>query len=173
MVEACDLAMIPDGTYDFVLASQVLEHSANPLRALQEWKRVLIANGALLVIVPDKHSTFDHQRPFTAIEHIEADFRADVSEDDLTHVDEVLALHDLTLDPPAGSWEEFRERCLRNFEVRGIHHHVFSSETLTWMFARLQMRVLTVSTERPHHIVGFAQKVDDAARGRSGLQPQF
>jgi len=41
VAEASDLSMVPDETYDFVLASHVLEHIANPLRALQEWKRVL------------------------------------------------------------------------------------------------------------------------------------
>src|SRR6266481_1911809 len=54
VAEACDLSMIPDGAYDFVLASHVLEHVANPLRALQEWKRVLVPEGTVLVIVPDK-----------------------------------------------------------------------------------------------------------------------
>jgi SAM-dependent methyltransferase len=161
VAEACDLATIPNGTYDFVLASHVLEHSANPLSSLQEWKRVLTAGGVLLVVVPDKRYTFDHWRQFTPIEHIEADFRANVREDDLTHLDEVLALHDVGLDPWTATQEEFRERCLRNSEIRAIHHHVFSPETLNRMFTRLRMRTLSMSAERPNHIVGFAQKVDE------------
>ena len=52
ITDACDLQAIPDASYDFVAASHVLEHTANPLRALQEWKRVLRPGGALLVLVP-------------------------------------------------------------------------------------------------------------------------
>src|SRR5882762_3162326 len=107
VAEACDLSAIADEQYDFVAASHVLEHSANPLRAVQEWKRVLKPDGALLVIVPYKYGTFDRRRSFTAFEHVEADFRAKVSEGDLTHVDEILSRHDLSLDPGAGSPEQF------------------------------------------------------------------
>ncbi len=151
--------MVGTGSYDFVLASHVLEHVANPLRALREWKRVLKPEGVLLVLVPDKLTTFDHRRPFTTIEHLEADFRANTQENDLTHVDEILALHDLSLDLPAGSPEAFRERCLQNHSFRAVHHHVFSLEVLGLALQRSGLRVLVLATERPCHIVGFAQKV--------------
>jgi SAM-dependent methyltransferase len=158
VAEASDLSTIPHGTYDFVLASHVLEHVANPLRALQEWTRVLKPQGTLLVVVPHKGGTFDHRRAFTSFDHIEADFQASVSEDDLTHLREIVELHDLDLDPAAGSEQQFLERCMRNSSVRGMHHHVFSPEVLILMLTRLQMRVLNVAIERPFHIVGFAQK---------------
>jgi SAM-dependent methyltransferase len=158
VAEACDLLAIPDASYDFLVASHVLEHIANPLRALQEWKRVLKPGAALLILVPDRRNTFDHRRPFTSFEHIESDFLAHTREDDLTHLDEILSLHDLKLDPGAGSREQFVGRCLRNDEIRAMHHHVFSSEVLAAMFVRLNMRVLNFSFERPDHIVFFARK---------------
>jgi SAM-dependent methyltransferase len=158
VAEACDLSTMRDGTYDFVLASHVLEHIANPLRALQEWTRVLSPGGVLLVIVPDKRGGFDHKRPFTPFAHIKQDFEANTGEDDLTHLTEILALHDLRLDPPAGTSEQFRERCLRNSSVRAIHHHVFSEDVLARMFAGLSLRALMIAMERPNHVIGFAQK---------------
>jgi len=100
------------------------------MRALREWKRVLKVGGALLVIVPDRRRTFDHKRPFTTIEHLESDFQANTPEDDLTHLDEILALHDPSLDPFAGSRQQFRERCLQNSCFRAMHHHVYSPEVL-------------------------------------------
>jgi ubiquinone/menaquinone biosynthesis C-methylase UbiE len=160
IVEACDLGVVPDASYDFVVASHVLEHIANPLRALQEWKRVLKPGGALLALVPDRRHTFDHKRPFTSFEHIESDFAEKTQEDDLTHLDEIRSLHDLSLDPGAGSREQFLARCLRNVEFRAMHHHVFSAEVLAAMFARLDMQVLSVSLERPEHVIGLARRTD-------------
>ena len=122
---ATDLASITDGSYDFLLASHILEHVANPLRALQEFHRVVKPNGSLLIAVPNQLHSFDHRRPLTTFAHLEADLAANTDESDVTHLDEILALHDLEMDKPAGSPEEFRARCLRNREARCMHHHVF------------------------------------------------
>lgn len=158
--EACNLNGISDAKYDFVLASHVLEHTANPLRALLEWYRVLVPGGTLLVIVPNKLETFDHRRPLTSFEHIEADFKANTGEDDLNHLEEVLSLHDLDLDPEAGTEDQFRKRCLQNASVRAMHHHVFSPDLLIQLFNHLGLKVLNLSMERPFHIVGFAQRTE-------------
>jgi SAM-dependent methyltransferase len=171
LAEASNISAIPDASYDFVLASHVLEHIANPLRALDEWKRILVPGGVMIVIVPDKRSTFDHKRPFTAFEHIEADFRANVAEDDLTHLDEILALHDLDLDPPAGSREMFRDRCMKNPAIRAMHHHVFESRTLAMMLSHLGIRALSLAVERPNHIVAFGQKVEHGTTTTSRSEP--
>ncbi|HZD46033.1 MAG TPA: methyltransferase domain-containing protein, partial [Acidobacteriaceae bacterium] len=128
--DATALSSIADGTYDFLLASHILEHVANPLRALEEFHRVLKPKGYALVLVPNQVHTFDHRRPVTSFAHLEADLAAQIEEDDLTHLEEIVALHDLDRDKPAGSHEEFRERCQRNEEVRCMHHHVFSLDLL-------------------------------------------
>ncbi len=156
IAEASDVSEIADDSYDFVTASHVLEHVANPLRALQEWKRILKPAGTILVVLPHKAGTFDWRRPYTTFDHIKADFDSNVTQTDLTHLNEILELHDLELDPPAGSPEQFRERCLQNLSNRAMHHHVFSPELLVEMFSFLGMRVLNVSVERPYHIVVHA-----------------
>jgi SAM-dependent methyltransferase len=156
--EATLLVGVADETYDIVLASHVLEHVANPLRALREWRRVLRPSGVILVILPHSAATFDHRRSITSLEHLVADEVAGVGEGDLTHIDEILALHDLALDPPAGSPEQFRERCLKNAEIRAMHHHVFSPERVIEVFDYLGMQVLSLTVERPLHIIAVAQK---------------
>jgi SAM-dependent methyltransferase len=60
--DAIDLASIPDGSYEFLLASHIPEHVANPLRALEEFHRVLKPKGFMLITVPDRLHTFDHRR---------------------------------------------------------------------------------------------------------------
>jgi SAM-dependent methyltransferase len=158
IAEACDASAIADESYDFVAASHVLEHVANPLRALQEWKRILKPSGTILVVLPDKAGTFDHRRSFTTFEHIKADFESNVTEADLAHLEEILELHDLELDSPAGSPDQFRQRCLQNLSKRAMHHHVFSPGLLVEMFSFLDMLVLNVAVEDPYHIIVHARK---------------
>jgi SAM-dependent methyltransferase len=158
IVEAGDASRIASESYDFVAASHVLEHVANPLRALQEWKRIVKPSGTILLILPHKANTFDHRRPFTTFDHIRADFESNVTEGDLTHLQEILELHEMDMDPPAGSREQFRTRCLQNRSKRAMHHHVFSPELIIEMCSFLEMRVLNVAVERPYHIVVHAKK---------------
>jgi len=164
--EAANPSCMKDGSYEFVLASHVLEHVANPLRALMEWKRILRPEGVVLVVVPHKAATFDHRRPFSALSHIEQDYRNNVTEADLTHLPEILELHDLAMDPGAGTAEQFRERCLSNASVRAMHHHVFSPDVLVQMFDSVGMDVLNVAVERPYHIIVLAQATTSPTRNR-------
>jgi hypothetical protein len=81
-----------------------------------------------------------------------------VTEQDLTHLDETLTLHDSKLDPRAGSRQQFHQRCLKNTSHRAMHHHVFSPKVLVEMFSLLQVEILSLGTERPHHIIVQARK---------------
>ncbi|ORB05988.1 hypothetical protein BST30_12110 [Mycobacterium mantenii] len=125
ITDATDLHGIDAARYDFALSSNCLEHIANPIKALLEWNRVLKAGGGLILVVPNKEHNFDHRRPVTTFEHLVDDFTRRVGEDDLTHLAEILALHDLRRDPPAGGLKHFRHRSLKNFQNRTLHHHVF------------------------------------------------
>ena len=49
-----DLHMFADGELDFVVARHNLEHYVDPIKALQEWKRVLKTGGVLAVVLPDE-----------------------------------------------------------------------------------------------------------------------
>jgi len=154
---ACD-------SYDFVLCSHVLEHSANPLQALTECRRVLRSGGDLVLILPHKDGTFDHRRPVTPLEHLLSDFRLKLDEHDLTHLEEVLQLHDLQLDPEAGSAEQFRERCLQNFANRCIHHHVFDTQLAVRLVDEAGLQIEDVQTAYPFHIIIVATKLAADAR---------
>lgn len=156
--EATALDDVGDGTYDFVLSSHCLEHVANPLRALQEWRRVTRAGGHLLLILPDPEHTFDHRRPVTPLTHLEADLAHDTPEDDPTHLAEVLALHDLGRDPGAGTAEAFQARVRRNAENRCVHHHVFDLALAEAALLRAGWTPLAAERVRPLHLCVFAQR---------------
>ena len=51
-----------DGQWDFILTSHVVEHFYDPIRALQEWYRVVRPGGYVFLIVPHKERTFDKAR---------------------------------------------------------------------------------------------------------------
>ncbi|MEE2851251.1 MAG: methyltransferase domain-containing protein [Actinomycetota bacterium] len=148
IADATDLPGLSTARYDFVLSSNCLEHTANPLKALVEWRRVVKAGGALVLVVPNKKHNFDHRRPVTKFEHLLADFTADVGEDDLTHLDEILALHDLRRDWPARGRQRFRKRSLNNFYNRTLHHHVFDVELIEEMLERVGFGIVDVTTTR-------------------------
>jgi SAM-dependent methyltransferase len=159
--DAVDLAAIPDRRYDFLLASHVLEHIANPLRALEEWARVLCDGGLMVLVVPHKDGTFDHRRPITTLQHLIDDYRSGVGEDDLTHLAETLELHDFGRDPKLQDVEEFRRRCTNNLEHRWLHHHVFGTRLVGEVIDQAGLEVLALEALRPHHIVAVARKLSE------------
>lgn len=158
-VEARDLTGIPSSAYDFVLSSHALEHVANPLLALESWKRVLKPNGAFLIVLPHKDGAFDHRRPVTSLEHLVEDFERNTPESDLTHLDEIVRLHDLSLDPGDCTLEEFKARSQKNVENRCLHHHVFDTELAVRVVDQAGFQVRAVELARPMHIFVLAQKL--------------
>jgi SAM-dependent methyltransferase len=129
ILEATDLHALEDDSYDVLLAAHVLEHVANPLRALDEWMRVVRPAGHVVLEIPHKEGTFDHRRPVTPLKHMLEDYSLGTTEDDLTHLDEVLRLHDIGRDPGVNDRREFERRSRANARNRGLHHHVFTTET--------------------------------------------
>lgn len=165
IAEASHLQCFEDASYDFVLASHCIEHLANPLRGLEEWIRVLRHEGLLVLVIPHKDGTFDHRRPVTTLEHLLQDQVRQTGEEDLTHLEEILALHDLRKDPGAGNMESFQKRSIRNIENRCLHHHVFDTRLAVEVVNHIGLRILTVELLRPYHIVIVARKTghDEAA----------
>jgi SAM-dependent methyltransferase len=156
--EASDLKGIPSSTYDFLICSHVIEHVANPLQALREWLRVIKPDGSLVIVAPHRDCAFDHRRPITNFQHLLEDFERGTGEDDLTHLPEILALHDLDRDPDAGSPSAFEARCLKNLENRCLHHHVFDMNLIARMLRHVGCDVLVVDQLAPQHIVAVARK---------------
>jgi SAM-dependent methyltransferase len=156
--DATALTSIADAQYDVLLASHVLEHVANPLGALREFHRVLRPGGSLLLLLPNPVHCFDHRRSPATFAHLEADLASGTDEHDLTHLEEILALHDHAMDPGGCTPEQFRERSLRNFENRCLHHHVFSLELLRQAVRSAGFRRLYQTDLWGGHLLTFAQK---------------
>jgi len=169
--EASDLHPIESSSYDCVVACHCLEHIANPLRALAEWKRVLRDDGLLLLVLPHKDGTFDWRRPTTPLAHMIKDYEDAVGEDDMTHLSEVLELHDLSRDHAAGTKEQLRQRCLENHVNRAMHHHVFDTMAALQMLNHMEFKLLRVDYLRPLHIFILAGSTDQPVDNRRFVRP--
>lgn len=150
--DGSELTPIADDSYDCVLSSHNLEHFANPVKALYEWKRVLRPNGALLLVLPYYKETFDHLRQPTSVDHMFEDFAHKTGEDDLTHLPEILERHDLAKDSGAGSPENFHVRSLSNISNRCLHHHVFDELNSRTLLERAGFNVHSVDKAYPFHL---------------------
>jgi SAM-dependent methyltransferase len=60
-----DALPFEDDSFDFVLASHVIEHFWDPIGALQEWRRV--ASRYVFLVVPHRDRTFDRDRSLTPL----------------------------------------------------------------------------------------------------------
>jgi SAM-dependent methyltransferase len=149
--EASNLTNVPSEHYDFLISSHCLEHCANTLKTIKEWLRVIKIGGVILLILPYKEHTFDHNRAVTKFEHLIEDYEADIDEHDLTHLEEILSLHDLNMDIPAGTIEQFRERSLENYSNRCLHHHVFDFDLLERILNYNDVEIKNMSYIDPFH----------------------
>jgi SAM-dependent methyltransferase len=84
------LAQFPDGAFDFVVMNHVLEHIANPVKAVREVFRVCRKGGIVIIAIPDKDYTFDRGRDLTTWEHLWSDYEGDMRVSDDAHYESFL-----------------------------------------------------------------------------------
>lgn len=140
--EATRIDQFIDKQYDFIISSNCLEHIANPLKAIKNWLNSLKTGGRIFLVLPNKQSNFDHKRPDTVFSHLLSDYQEDISENDLTHFDEIIKLHDLRKDLAVKNIEFFLERSKKNNENRCFHHHVFTTELLIDIFNYFELNII-------------------------------
>jgi SAM-dependent methyltransferase len=128
--EITDLRGIPDRAYDLVLNSHVIEHTANPLKAMAEIARVIDPAGVLLMVVPHRDGTGDRFRPVTTLEHMIEDFRRDAKEDE---------------------WGP------ENTAIRTAHYHVFDSLLVARLLNHCGFQIVALEAARPFNIVAVAR----------------
>jgi hypothetical protein len=88
------------------------------------------------------------------------DYENKIKEDDLTHLPEILELHDLSKDEGAGTKEQFRRRCLANDSNRAMHHHVFDTQAALAIVNHAGFKILRVDHLKPFHIIVLASRTD-------------
>lgn len=77
VIDDCQrLQTFADASLDFVIANHILEHTEDPIAALEHLVRVLRPGGILFLTLPDARRTFDGLRPRTSVEHLLRDHHA-------------------------------------------------------------------------------------------------
>lgn len=132
----------------FVVANHVLEHCQNPLRAIEEWLRVVNEEGIVFMAIPDKRLCFDAERPATPLEHVLDEYEHGAAhnlrghvEEWVTHVEKVppearaarvdeLVASGYSIHFHAWSWTEIvelllaaRDRLRMGFEVEALQRN--------------------------------------------------
>jgi hypothetical protein len=142
--------------YDFIVTSHVIEHIANPIKSLINWKEILDdENGYILSIIPDYKYCFDRKRPLTTIEHLIDDYKSDIKEDDTTHINEQINLHDWSL----GGHPDFHKLCIDNYKTRVVHHHTFDISLVENMFIYSGYEVLVSYKHDDLNIINLSKKI--------------
>jgi SAM-dependent methyltransferase len=130
------------GSFDFVVASHVVEHLPNPLASIAEFIRVVKAGGIVYLVVPHKDYCFDRFRPVTPVDHFYMEYYSGVVDISIDHcLEQVFAGCNLAeMDTVAGGAAVERAKALHAAQD-DFHIHTFTQDTFWALLAWLAPRV--------------------------------
>ncbi len=138
-----------DNSLDYVITSHVLEHVANPVKALAEWYRVLRPGGVIYCLVPDRRFTWDHGRALSTVDHLLDDYMRGTTVSDGTHINDFVDGVDWSTYSPATPPAEVPAKKIELKEIYhsavnsgneiNIHFHVFEPSNLLALFETLRL----------------------------------
>lgn len=146
----CDLdqaqpGQLAAGDLDFVIINHVLEHLANPIRAVEILFNAVRVHGLVVLSIPDKEYTFDRGRSLTTFEHLAEEYREGVSEvSDEHYIDFLRHVHPEVFQGPNA--DSGLSRHVAGARHRRAHAHVWSSQSFI-EFLSLAYRLLGIRAE--------------------------
>ena len=149
------LEKFADKSLDFIVACHVIEHTANPIRAIIEGVKKLRKGGSLALVVPDIEKTFDRNRPVTPLDHIVSDYKNPSRERDKENFREFYKLAFPVADEQyesvwQGKWkEEFP-----------IHYHTWNFASFGKMIDWIRSHDCALADVRAHHPVHLNDAIE-------------
>jgi hypothetical protein len=99
------------------------------------------------------------------------DFERGTGEDDLTHLEETLALHDRSRDVELGEEGDFERMRRENSSHRLLHHHVFTTRSLLVLLDAAGLQLLAAEVRYPHDIYVLGRWAEGPPDNRAFLSP--
>lgn len=138
------LGLLQDGSQDFVIANNYIEHCEDPLGAIFHMVRVLRPGGILYLSIPDKRYNFDRDRPVTPLPHLVRDHREGPAVSRREHYREWVRLVAHRADGEAAEQEADRLMAMRY----SIHYHVWTRKNiLEWVGALPDLLGIAIDVE--------------------------
>lgn len=130
--DAEELNAIPLESHDFIIAGHFLEHTQNPIKAIETHLSRIRVGGILYYILPDKRYTFDIDRPVTTFEHLLRDYKEGASISYDSHMYEYAELvdHAKTKEHIESRVKELKDKAYT------IHFHVWNANALKEFFEK-------------------------------------
>lgn len=128
------LTALADESCDFVIANHVIEHTRNPIGAIENMFRVLKPQGILYLALPDKRFTFDATRAVTSYEHLQRDYSESPDWSEAEHYrDWIRGVGKVTADA------ELEQRAKQIQAGKGdIHFHVWTQRDFIELLLKLR-----------------------------------
>ena len=125
------LRAVESSSQDFVIASHVVEHLADPLAFLDDAHRVLRVGGVLLLLLPDRRCTFDCERDATPLDCVIRDHEVAATTPDDDHLLEFLLGADQGPQFVIPDDPDERARLFAWHRERSIHVHCWTDDEFT------------------------------------------
>jgi SAM-dependent methyltransferase len=126
------LAEFDDDSYDFIVASHLLEHVAQPFLLVSDIYRVLKNDGILLIALPDLRNTFDNRRIPMDFEHFKKDIKLQIKIDEISHVIDYMS-NVLSINPEKMSSQETQKVITESYHV-----HAFTDRQFVFLLNEMQ-----------------------------------
>ena len=148
------LYLFHDNTFDFVILNHVIEHIANPIKAIKEIFRV--TRGLVVISAPDKHFTFDKPRQLTPFDHLMTEYTNNITSVSDDHYIDLLR----AINPDAfNHGEKALQDAIDQQRVRREHAHVWSSESFK-KFLLASLDALDLSAACLYESMGTDNKLE-------------
>ena len=129
---------VPDASLDFLFASHVFEHLANPIGHLEHWRTKLRAGGLIAAVVPDMAGSKDYVFEPTPLAELEEERRAGYMEPQLRHFERWASVRAPGRDPR--SFMEAQRSIHAHFYTHGNMQELLELACRQIGFARYDLR---------------------------------
>jgi|688.fasta_scaffold509484_1 predicted SAM-dependent methyltransferase len=118
------LNQFDSASLDFVIASHLLEHIAQPFLLISDAYRILKPGGILLLAIPDLRNTFDFQRKSLGVNHFIKDIEDKITINEFSHFSD-YASNVLKINPTMMSPEKIQKIIIESYHVHAFVDHEF------------------------------------------------